>query len=125
MALTKLTKQLASYHTWTETDISDGDIIGVQESLGRPANQVTIKSTGGDTTVRFNVSNQIFRGQSNANPWLSDADFWTQPYEVTEVEIATDDIIVLSGTVQTWYDEFPVRDIKIVSKAPGLTIIVT
>jgi hypothetical protein len=125
MSLTKLTKPLAPYHVWVESELSANCIIGVEESLGRPSNQVTITTTGSEATIRFNVSNKIFRGQSVANPWIQDADFWTQPSEITEVEIATDDIIIKADSTETWGDEFPVRDIKVITKSTGLRIIVT
>jgi hypothetical protein len=124
MTITKITKAKASYHTWTAAELNNGDIIGVEESLGRAANQLTIESLGGQTVLRFNVCEKIYGTQQGYNDWLQNAGFYTRPYLIDEVEKTKDDIIIETGATSFWDNEMLIRDIKIISKAPGLKILV-
>lgn len=125
MSVTKVTKMKADYHTWDTSEVSNGDILGIEDSLGRPANQLTIESIGGQSTIRLNVCQKIFGNQSSYNSWIPDAAFFTHPVMVDEVEIEKDDIIIESGATWLWENEYPIRDIKIVTKATNIKILVS
>lgn len=51
------------YMVLTNSEVNAGDIIRVQQSLGRPANKVTIEATAA-MTVRFNVYQMVFPERS-------------------------------------------------------------
>jgi hypothetical protein len=127
--LTKVTKYgQTDYQEWDQTELSAGDIIGVLESLGRYARHITIESIGGDTVIRFNVSKKIYKNQyevGNAVLFGPDAPFYTSPIMAEEVELPKTDITVGANTTQKWEREITVHDIKIVSMAPTLRIIVS
>lgn len=123
--ITRNTKTKAKYQQWVAADIANGDILGVFESLGRPACSVTIESLGGATTLRFNVIDQVRANHGIANPWVDNAEFWEKPGIVDEREIEQPNIIVEADSTQTWLaSEICVTDIKVVSKSTGLKITV-
>lgn len=124
--LTKNTKTKAEYQQWVAGDITNGDILGVFESLGRPARSVIIESISGASTVRFNVSRQVHANQAASNPWVADAEFWTKPGIVNEFEETMPNIIIESGATQTWVaSDIAITDIKVIAKSSGLKITVT
>jgi len=126
MSLTKNTKDKAQYQQWVPAELTNDDILGITESLGHPASHVTIESIGGSSIIRFNVGRKIFKSQEAAgNNWIPDAAFHRSPIEADEIEdISVPNIIIESGNSQTW-TEFPVDDIKIISKSTGLKITVS
>jgi hypothetical protein len=124
--ISKNVKPRAEYHQWGPSDMSNGDILGVYESLGHIASTVTIESVGGASTIRFNVTEKVYSGQDIQNPWIPDAGFWTRPVLVDEVEVEKDDVVIESGSTHIWKaSEIDVHDIKIISKSSGLKITVT
>lgn len=127
MALTKNTKPLAQYHTWLPAEFSVGDIIGIEESLGHPARNITIESLGGQSTIKINVSEKIFSTQTGFNTGYmmpDEAGFYRRPIEVTEVENSPDDILIEAEAV--WQETtIPIRDIKVTLKSSGMKIIVS
>jgi len=125
VAITKLLKPKHDYITWDAAELTNGDIIGVTESLGRPAKTTTVLSTSGDATIRLNVTKKIFKNQNVAgNSFIADAAFHQSPQQSGEVEDGTvSDFIVLANTAWEWSD-LSVTDIKIVAKSAGLKIIV-
>lgn len=124
--ITRKTKPRADYHQWSASELSNGDILGILESLGRAACSVTIESIGSASTIRFNVIKKIRKTQRFDNGWMQDAEFWTKPGVIDEIELEKDDIVVEADSTQTWTDrEICVSDIKIVTKGTGLKITVT
>lgn len=123
--LTKNTKPRADYHTWAASEITDGDIIGVYESLGRGAKTVVIESIGGATTIRLNVSKKIYKSHESLNPWLNGAWFPPSPILIDEIEDTSKDDIIISSD-DTWSSlDYPITDIKIITKSSGLKITIT
>ena len=127
--LTKNTKPVNEYQVWIASDITNGDILGIYESLGnRLARTVTIESLGGGTTIRFNVSEKIYSTQAGNNDWVPYAGFYKRPYLINEIEHTwKPEIEIAANDIQTWSldDEMEIRDIKIITKAPSLRITVT
>lgn len=129
-----------SYQVWTSANMTDGDVLGVYESLGgRNADSVTLESLGGASEVKFNVVVDVYRehGQLTADPivgtgvhnqWVGAGAgiYGTSPYKVTEIEdTSMPSVIVSNGTSQTWTSaEIVIRDIKLVTQS-GLRITVT
>ena len=145
MAVTKNILPVREYQVWTSANSTAGDILGVTESLGgRVADSVTLESSGGDSTVRFNVVRQTYRehgatwsgvpdsaGRTYADSTMHNA--WTvagilrpSPVLVSEFEdTGMPNIVVQNGTSQTWtLSELGVKDIKLVTPS-GLKITVT
>ena len=128
MALTKIFKPRADYHTWTTAELAVNDIIDVYTSLGGYAKYITIESDGGGTMVRFNVGRKIYGNHESVGnaPYMGpDAAFWPSPLQIDEVEEDRDNIIIPVGSIHMWRDEIAVRDIKIIQLAPVTRIIVS
>lgn len=128
MALvTRNTKPLSDYQQWHASGITNGDVLGVEESLGHPAHSVTIESLGGQTYIKFNVVDKVTASQRWANSWLQDAAFYDKPGLVTEqLNLTSDTIIIEEDATETWTDEeLTIRDIYIELKAPALKITIT
>jgi hypothetical protein len=127
--LTKNIKRVSQYHQWSASEMSNGDILGVWESLGnREAHTVTVESLGGASTIRLNVSKKIYKEWGEADQWAGMGQGLPRPIPrlVTEIEEMKDDIVIEDASTQTWTaDEIRVKDIKIVSKSTGLKITVT
>lgn len=126
--LTKNTKPVANYHQWAASELTNGDILGVYESLGgRAAHSVTIESIGGASTLRFNVSKQIYREWRTSDQWAGMGQLpRNAPTLIEEIEEVTDNVVVASGNTQIWLPtELSIRDIKIISKSSGLKITIT
>ena len=98
--LTKVVKPVGQYHQWLASDLTNGDIIGVWESLGgRVAHSVTIESTSGDSTVRFNVSKKIYKEHGPMDQWAGMGQGSTRPNPtlIKEIEQTTDNIVITNG----------------------------
>lgn len=130
MAITKNLKPIAEYQQWVASDITNGDILGVFESLGgRVADTLTIESIGGASTLCFNVCKKIYRNHSETfENWvgLGNGLGRSSSSLAGEIEEVKPNIIVESGATQTWTgDEIRIADIKIITKSSGLKITVT
>lgn len=127
--ITRKLKPVADYHQWSAAEMSDGDILGVSESLGnREARSVTIESIGGPSTLRLNVVKKIYReyGPNDQHVGLGQGAFRPSPILVREIEEVKDDIIIEENSTQTWLaSEIGIKDIKVISKSPGLKITTT
>jgi len=127
--ITKKTKPKADYHQWQASELNNGDILGIIESLGRAACEITIESLGGSSTIRFNVSKKIYKDHNDLyNPriGLGQGALHPSPVLQDEIEQEKDNIVIEANAVETWTDtEICVHDIKIVSKSTGLKITVT
>jgi hypothetical protein len=145
MAVTKNILPVREYQVWTSANMTAGDILGVSESLGgRVADTVTLESSSGDSTVRFNVVKQIYRNHGSTWSGVADSagrtyadstvhNAWTvagvlrsSPVLVSEFEdTAMQNDVIQNGTSQTWTAaELGVKDIKLVTPS-GLRITVT
>ena len=118
MALTKnIRRGPGKIRQWQSADFTAGEILGIRESLGKSAVRLTVEAIGGDAVIRFNVSKMIYKDQQKVgNTFMPDAGFWQSPVEAGEVELTTEDILIEAGSVQTWDNEFPIDDIKIITK---------
>ena len=144
MAVTKNILPVREYQVWTSANMSEGDVLGVYESLGgRVADTITLETYGGASTVRFNVVRQVYREQGTTwsgvtdsagrtyaggtvlNPWCVGA-LRSSPIMASEFEdTGMPDVLVQNNTSQTWtLDELAVRDIRVVH-ASGLRITAT
>lgn len=128
--LSKNIKPIAEYQQWSASDVSNGDILGVFESLGnREAHSVTVESIGGASTIRFNVSKKIHRPHSQLHEsWVGLGQGGTRRSGVLvdEIKETKPDIVIEANSTQTWLAmEICVHDIEIVTKSAGLKITVT
>jgi hypothetical protein len=123
--LTKLSKSPpADYHSWDQSEFSNGEIIDLQASLGKPCKNLVVYCEGGEGIVKLNVVRKIYKNQESAgNKFIPDAAFWRCPILVGEVEVSTDSITITADTAWSWNQEFALLDIKIVTKAPLMRIV--
>jgi hypothetical protein len=126
--LTKNILPKAAYLVWNNANANNGDILGVQESLGRPAKSVTIESTGGTTTVKFNVSKKVFSNYGpNNQSWVGTGAGANRPSPILVDEIeetVASGIVIASGATRTFSaDEIQITDIKIEALSAGSTTI--
>jgi len=109
--------------SFDESEASTGDVILVEESLGRCAQHLTFDSTGG-MTVRLNVYQKTFplrEPSDNLTQWwpglLNLAKEVLYKSETNAlIEIGSSETFVLD-------DEVPVRDIELVTVSGNFTII--
>jgi len=122
LAVTKIRKPAADYQQWDQTELSVGDVIDVETSLGNKyAKFVTIEAVDGDVVVKFNVTTKIYKNQETVgNTWIPDAAFHTSPILADEVEDTTkEDLVIEAGaSIMLQNGELPVATIKIVQLAP-------
>lgn len=126
MALTKVVKPVADYHTWVSSGVSNGDILDLHTSHGgRNPRSVTIDSFGGPTTIRFNVSKKIYADYKAIDAYV--ASYKQKPVLVDEIEEVKDDIIIEENISRTWTsrNSIIINDIKIISKSTGMVITTT
>jgi hypothetical protein len=108
-----------------------GDILGVYESLGnRSAHSITLDNTGGggDSSVQFNVVKKIYAQYSSSDQafGMGQGLLRPKPVLVKEIEQTRDSITISADSIQTWdRSELEVVDIKLITIASGLKIIVT
>jgi hypothetical protein len=127
MAVTKNVLPVANYQVWTSANSSEGDILGVYESLGgRGAKSVTLESVGGASRVRFNVVRQVYKEHGPMhNSWLGPVPGHSPLLMGEHEDTLAGDVVVGDGALRTIpASELAVRDIKIVN-ASGLRITVT
>lgn len=136
MPVTKKLKPVAPYQQWTPsglsnpTGFSNGDILGVYESLGnRCAKSVLVEAIGGDAFIRFNVCQEIHGvyGEMHES-WvgLGMGSNRRAPLLLDTVELDRPTIQITVGTSISWtIDDMAINDIKIVSMPSGLRITCT
>jgi len=126
--ITKNLKPVAGYQQWDPGDISNGDVLGVFESLGgRAANSVTLESLSGSSAVRFNVVRQIYQYNSptNSGSWSTFSSPHPRPLLIGEIQEVKPTIDIDLGGVQTWTSqELSIKDIEVVTSS-GLRVTVT
>jgi len=115
------------YQVWLTADLSVGDVLGVEETLGHPASYVTIEAIGGEVSVRFNVVQKIYKTQEGLGngPAFPNAAFYTSAWLMGEKQVAKPLVMILEGDVYSLRNETNVRDIEIVSLAPITRITVS
>ena len=129
--VTKNILPVADYHCWTASGLVSGNILGVYESLGnRPAHSVTIDNTGGggDSVVQFNVVKKVYGQYSSSDQafGMGQGLLRPRPVLIREVEQTMDNITISADSIQTWdKSELEVVDIKMITIASGLKLIVT
>ena len=127
--LTKNIKFANSYQQWNPGEWAEGDILGIYESLGnRAANKVVVESIGGESTIRLNVSENVYRQAGTMyEDWVGLGQGGNRPLPllVAEVEVPRPDIHIESGaTFSLSLGNIAIKDLKIVSAASGLRVIV-
>ena len=129
MAVTKNILPVAGYQVWTSAKASDGDVLGVYESLGqRGAKSVTVAASGADVTVRFNVVKQITKDHgADHNPWFLHGIHKSSPLVVSEYEdAAAHDVVVAADTsLVLSAQDLTVSDIKVVAGIANARITAT
>jgi len=103
--------------SFTQDDASEGDVLLVQDSLGKHANKVTIEA-GADMAVRFNVYRKVYpqRGQDGG----LDADVMgLSSFNVSRgVQVKSDQNAVFNlapSDVLEFDNDLPVKDIELVT----------
>ena len=103
--------------------IGTGDVFRIEESLGKPATNLTIKAAAA-MTIRINAYNKVYPNrQSNE---FFNADMFQNIYAGVEnhdttqtpIAIAANNTFVMNGQV-------PIRNIEIVSAAGAFTVLVS
>jgi len=129
--LTKNLKPIAQYQQWRPEDYSNGDILGIEESLGgRAAHSLTLESVDGNSAVRLNVSKKVYGFHTT----VASGENWVgagqgvaayRPKLVDEIQQVTPLITIESGETQVWgAGEIAIRDIEVVISS-GLKVTVT
>ena len=109
---------------FTNADASAGDILKVQESLGRTAKHVVIEATGA-MTVRFNVVRTIYPNRTKEEY----DSLWPEMYKNLALGRTVEDTtgaLVSIGAGESFEldNDLPVKDIKIVTAAGAFDIFV-
>ncbi len=109
--------------SFTQGDAAPGDIIKVEDSLGRPGKSLRIEAVTGSAQFRFNVVNTVYVNRSESGLMYSDG----QPNPgsgLVYLDRSKGSIWVEAGT--TWTsNEFPIRDIEVVTRSGTFDIFVT
>ena len=144
MSVTKLTKPVRKYHTWDQSEVtSSGQIVGVEDSLGRPAAHVSITTSGQDTLVQFNTVQKIYGshatvsgevrpgtaggGRPNAAMLGPDAAFYTSPVMIDDVDYwqAQDVVTIPDGQTWVWDNELRVHDVRFLQIGTTMNLVVS
>lgn len=113
---------------FTEADAAvDGDILKIEESLGRVATHIVIENTAGSgaMTVRFNVIRTIYPNRTK-----EDYDcLYPEMYKnlaLGQIIEDTTGALVTIGAGETFEldNDLPVKDIKVVTRATTFSIFV-
>jgi hypothetical protein len=112
---------------FTQADGGTGDVLMVQDSLGRAARRVLIEAAaGGAMTVRFNVYQKLYGEYSYTdNPWSQWNGEWknlTDETTIKDNEGITHSIA--AGESMELDNDIPVKDIEILSAAGSFIITV-
>ena len=104
--------------TFTEADASQGDVILVKASLGRPARTVTIETSAG-MSVKFNVYRDVYqaRGYEGDLMYTAHMPNLTSGGPVKGDSAALESID--AGDVFELNKELPVNDIELVTVSGG------
>lgn len=100
------------------------DIIDVVASLGHPGSSLLIDGSAGASSVRFNVTKEIFGRHepvSMNSPFIPYAEFYDRPISSGLIEIERTDIVVPSGT-NFAVEDILIEDFKVVTLASGVRI---
>jgi len=109
---------------FTNTDASAGDILKVQESLGRTAKHVVIEATGA-MTVRFNLVRTIYPNRTKEEYDCLYPETYKNLALGQTVEDTTGALVSIGAGESFELDnDLPVKDIKIVTAAGAFDIFV-
>ncbi len=112
---------------FTQADASAGDLILVQDSLGKPAKTMIIDAVAA-MSVRFNVRRTIFPPPPFSDG-ITDGGLATQrEFNLSDPRVVEDDtgalVTIGAGESFSLDNDIPVRDIKVVSAAGSFDIFV-
>tara|TARA_Y100000310_G_scaffold343682_1_gene452453 strand:- start:400 stop:834 length:435 start_codon:yes stop_codon:yes gene_type:complete len=144
MAVTKLTKPVRDYHVWDQSEVTtSGQVVGVEDSLGRTAAHVSITTSGQDTIVQFNTVQKVYQshasvsgevrpgtaggGFPNAAMLGPDAAFYRSPVMLDDVDAwqSQDAVTIPDGQTWVWDNELRVHDIRFLQIGTTMTLTVS
>jgi hypothetical protein len=109
---------------FTNTDANAGDILKIQESLGRTAKHVVIEATGA-MTVRFNVVRTIYPNKTKEEYDCLYPEMYKNLALGQTIEDTTGALVSIGANESFELDnDLPVKDIKIVTAAGAFDIFV-
>jgi hypothetical protein len=113
--------------TFSESDAGAGDLILVQDSLGKPAKTMTIDAAAA-MTVRFNVRRVIFPRPDLNDGFSNSPNGDIRRFNLSKPQVVEDTTMALvsigAGESFALDNDMPVRDIKIESAAGAFDIFV-
>ena len=112
---------------FTQADANVGDILMIQESLGRMAKHIVIDvpTGGGSMTVRFNVIRTIYPNKTKEEYDCLYPEMYKNLALGQEVEDTTGALVTIAaGETFELDNDLPVKDIKVVSSATNWDIFV-
>jgi hypothetical protein len=112
---------------FTQADANVGDILKIQESLGRMAKHIVIDvpTGGGSMTVRFNVIRTIYPNKTKEEYDCLYPEMYKNLALGQEVEDTTGALVTIAaGETFELDNDLPVKDIKVVSSATNWDIFV-
>jgi hypothetical protein len=98
-----------------DTDAVEGDVLMVQDSLGKYASQATIRAVGGSLKVRFNVYQTVYPRRQNDSLHAEYALNLASGQEYKVAGGSTGDFIVETNTTREVNRRFPIKDIELVT----------
>lgn len=109
---------------FTNTDANAGDILKIQESLGRTAKHVVIEAIGA-MTVRFNVVRTIYPNKTKEEYDCLYPEMYKNLALGQTIEDTTGALVSIGANESFELDnDLPVKDIKIVTAAGAFDIFV-
>lgn len=97
---------------FTKDEISEGDVLMIEDSLGFCANHVEIKTASGAMAIRLNVYQTVYPKRP-ANEGMN-AEFWDLIASGIEYKTETPRIEVATNTTLT-VNGFAVRDLEVIT----------
>ena len=110
---------------FTQADGGDGDILKIQESLGKVAKHVVIEAGTGAMTVRFNVIRTIYPNRTKEDYDCLYPEIYKNLALGQTIEDTTGALVSIgAGETFELDNDLPVKDIKIESAAGTFDIFV-
>lgn len=111
--------------SFTEADAGTGDILKIQESLGRVARHIVLEAGSAELTIRFNVVRTIYPDRTREeydNPY---PEMYKNLALGQTVEDTTGALVTINaGDTFELDNDLPVKDIKLVAATGTFTIFV-
>jgi hypothetical protein len=101
--------------SFSRADADAGDIIDVEGSLGRPANNCTIVVSQFDMSIRFNVNRTIYPTIQRREGFMhvDHLPYLSSGVNYVDTTVAT--INMQAGSTYEWEDDFAIRDMQLVT----------